>query len=351
MRAPDRQLANTSSCARARRATPAAWRLAIALCSALSVASVAGLSGAEPTAGEKETARQLFNEASDLRDKGNVREALAKFKLAHSLGHTPITGFELGKMHLLVGELLEAREAFLSVARIEKKPSESAASVEARTQAAQLAEELKPRLPSITVKLSGLSEGETAAVTLDHNPVKPAALAAPIKVNPGTHVVVVQVAGRSAQRLEVTVKEGELLDLPIAFTGQATTAAASEAPAQGAVGTAKRRPPPMLSYVGFGVGGAGLLFGGITGVLALSKTSATKAECPDNICPPSQHDSLDASKSLAVMSTVGFAVAGVGVAAGIVGLLTRSKEAPVAPSTATVKPVLGPGYAGLYGRF
>ena len=66
-------------------------------------------------------ARVLFNEGTTLRDKGNLAGALEKLRTAHSISATPITGLELGRTYQALGKLVEAREAYLGVARIRRR--------------------------------------------------------------------------------------------------------------------------------------------------------------------------------------------------------------------------------------
>jgi hypothetical protein len=69
------------------------------------------------------------------------------------------------------------------------------------------------------------------------------------------------------------------------------------------------------------VGVAGILFGGVTGMMAVSHKSAAARGCVDDKCPPSTWDDLDSARSMAVASTVGFAVGAVGLAIGTSFLL------------------------------
>ena len=72
-----------------------------------------------------------------------------------------------------------------------------------------------------------------------------------------------------------------------------------------------------LGWVGLGVGGAGLVFGGVTGLVVLSKKSALEDDgCVDARCYSDQADDVDSYNSMRTLSTVGFAVGGLGVAAG-----------------------------------
>ena len=114
-----------------------------------------------------------------------------------------------------------------------------------------------------------------------------------------------------------------------------------------------------MAYVALGVGGAGLVVGGVTGFLALGKKSDLKG-CVDTKCPSNQQDTLDGAKSMATVSTVGFAVGFVGVGLGVVLLLTgnnsasasASKSAPkLAKQGVSVQPWIGTQSAGLSGTF
>ena len=79
-----------------------------------------------------------------------------------------------------------------------------------------------------------------------------------------------------------------------------------------------------LAFVAFGVGGAGLVVGGITGLLALGKSGDLKDKCgaDKNACPADSQSDIDSYKSMGTISTIGFIVAGVGGATGLVLLLT-----------------------------
>src|SRR5262249_44422469 len=110
---------------------------------------------AQPTAADLETARALFREGQELRARGELSEANDKPRAAHAAGRTPITGLELARTHEMLGQLVEAREVALDVARIPVASDETERSAEARAQAAQLADALRPRIPDLTVRVTG----------------------------------------------------------------------------------------------------------------------------------------------------------------------------------------------------
>ncbi|MBW2278186.1 MAG: hypothetical protein JRF63_11880 [Deltaproteobacteria bacterium] len=77
-------------------------------------------------------------------------------------------------------------------------------------------------------------------------------------------------------------------------------------------------PARVWTWVAFGVGGAAAIAAGITGGIASSKTTTLEDNCPDKHCPDSEWDTLDSANALATTTTALIAVAGVGLATGIV---------------------------------
>jgi hypothetical protein len=109
-----------------------------------------------------------------------------------------------------------------------------------------------------------------------------------------------------------------------------------------------------LAWLGFGIGGTGLVMWGVTGAIAASKASSVKEACPDGQCPNAQRGPLGEATALAHVTTASFVVGLVGTAGGITALLLLTDDAAAGPSRdagATVEPWLGLGQAGLRGRF
>jgi hypothetical protein len=105
-------------------------------------------------------------------------------------------------------------------------------------------------------------------------------------------------------------------------------------------------------FVGFGVAGAGVIAGGITGLLAMSKSSDVEDQCNGDVCPLSAEEDNDSATTLAHVSTISFAVAGAGAAVGVLGLLlSGSSDEPAASAGLTLEPIVGPTSLGVRGRF
>ena len=75
---------------------------------------------AEPSAGDLATARSALKEGLALREKGDLVGALGRLTTAHDLVATPVTLFELGKTHLLMGHVLQAHELFIKIGRLSR---------------------------------------------------------------------------------------------------------------------------------------------------------------------------------------------------------------------------------------
>jgi hypothetical protein len=327
-----------------------------------------------PTARELETARALYKEGKELRARGDLAGALEKLQAAHALGNTPVTGIELARTYVMVGHIVEAREVCLYIARLGVAADETEKSVAARSEAARLADELQPRIPTLRVKVEGLQAGERARLSIDGGEVPGAALGEPQKVNPGKHAVAIRVGDGAAARevsRDTEVTEGQ--------TGQITLAlpAAPVVPAPvvpGAVvepeAPARTRDAGWVVKLGFGTAAAGGAMGLVAGVVAWSKKGQLAGECPDHDCRAANGGSGDlaTARSWATVSTVAFAVGGAGVLVGLLGLVTgpprtarhdeprtaRHDEARTARDDepgVRVSPWIGLGAAGLDGRF
>ena len=314
-------------------------------------AAAQSAAGGTPSAADLESARELYKEAKELRQKGDLRGALERFKAAHQYGQTPVTGLELGRTHMELGELIEAREVLLGVGRIKVAADETEKSAAARTEAAELAEKLRPRIATVVVKLANVGPGAQPQVLVDGAPIPVVSSGAMRKVNPGTHAVVAKVGAREEKR-EVAVAEAETKEVSLDLGG-----ATGEAPTGGDGGGAATEPGSgrsisPVTWAGLGLGVAGLGVGAVTGILALGKASDVEAACQGTRCPPSAADTVDSGRSLATISTVGFAVGVVGVGVAAVGFFVLSPKGTSAPKAGLrVVPVVAHDRIGLSGTF
>jgi hypothetical protein len=302
---------------------------------------------ADPSASDKETARALMKEADAKREKGDFKGAYEGFKAAHAIMGVPTTGYLLGRSQVDLGMLVEARDTLLAVTRMPPQPGENETYALARTESQKLADEIEPKIPSIKIVLTGVPEGATPTVTIDGQPINAATIGVPRKHNPGTHAIVVTV-GSTIKKSSVELKEGETreLSIDVAAPPAPEPEPPSDAPPPEAPADAVHRTSPLV-YAGFGGAAVFGIVGAITGGLAFSKASAAKDGCDGTRCPPATHDDIDSSKTFGTVSTVAFALTGVGLAVGIYGLFSS----PTETKTARITLHVGATSLGLSGRF
>jgi hypothetical protein len=298
-----------------------------------------------PSAADLESARELFKEGRELRQNGDLRRALDRFKAAHAYGQTPVTALELGRTHVQIGELVEGREVLLSVARMKVQPDETDKSAQARAEAAELAEEVKKRIPTLSVKLAGVASDSAAQLTVDGFAVPIVGLSGIRKANPGKHVVVAR-AGTHEETRNVELEEGKTQEIAIDLAGTGAAGGGPTPPVVAPDTTGKKISP--VTWIGLGVGVVGVGVGTAFGVIALGKASKVNDACTGTHCPPSTKSDVDSGRSAATISTIGFAVGGAGLIAAAVGYLVLSKPSA---SALRVVPFVTANGAGVDGRF
>ena len=345
------------------------------------VMGASSIAMAEPSAVDKETARGRMTDGRSAREKGDLQGALKAFSGADALMHVPTTGLEVAKAQVALGLLVEARDTALRVARSKEVAGEPGPFKQARDAASAMTDELEARIPSVTLTLKGVPDGTTATVTIDDASVPSQALGQPRKVDPGHHVIVAKAGGPEAKQ-EIDLAEKDHKDVTLEVVPGAAPAGPTEATtAPTDTGTTEEPAPTHksgfskgLMFTGFGLAGAGVIAGTITGLLSMSKTNSIKSSpnCVNTngsiACNANENSDISSAKSMATISTVAFAAAGAGAVLGIIGLVTGnssssapaettpekppSDDAPApAATTSRIEPWLGLGAMGLRGTF
>jgi hypothetical protein len=293
------------------------------------------------TPADLESARVLYKEGKECREKGDFKCALQKFKAAYTLATTPITAFELGQTYVRLGRLTEGREVLIGVARLPIKQDESAKSAEAREEAKRLADETKARLATLVLKLRASEPPPT--VTLDAEQLPREALDVPRILDPGKHSLVATASGRT-KHIELDMHEGETRELELSVSEL-------DSPAPGVESPAPHGGSHVLTVAGLVTAATGITVGAITGAFTLSDASTLKTDCAAGQCLPPSHDLLTSAKTLGTVSTIGFGVGVAGLAMTAIGLLTShgdspSKKPPAAAWASPCAQGLGAGVCG-----
>jgi hypothetical protein len=339
-----------------------------ALCTLL-----AGPAFAQRSATDIETARQLYNQGTDLRDKGDIKGALEKLKAAHALGNTPITGVELCKTHAALAQPVEAREVCLGVGRIPPLAGETSRSVDARNEAVRIAEDMRAKIAIVRLHITGVPQGREPIVVVDGATVPIAALGEGRAVDPGKHDLSARIGNGPETRSQIDLAPGESKDITLPVTAPAQEATPVLPPPRGYESEPERPPPKSrsnaLATTGFIIGGIGVGIGAVAGIVALSDKASLADKCTNRQCGVPEHDALDTAKRWGNVSTAFFIIGGIGLTTGLIATLAApSKTAGQLPSpedrkvladrerlsrksTLTFTPDFGPGGVGVHGAF
>jgi hypothetical protein len=312
----------------------------------------------DASATETAAARSLAVEGLKLAQANNCAEAVPKLERAEKLYHSPVVAIRLGECYVSVGRLVEGTEVLRKSLREPQQGEPTPALAKALERAQKLLDTTKPRIAGLTVKVAAVQD---MTVKIDGVVVPSALVDTEVPTDPGEHSVEVSAPGflKSATRLSVAEGEKKSVTLtltrdpnaavaPIAAPDAASkpaapaTVAAAPAPAPSPAPPAERAPNRTGAYVARGVGAAGLVTGGVLGLLTMQKHNDLKGDCPDGVCPPERRSDLDSAKQLGNFSTVAVGVGAAGLLLGTVLFFTAS------PSNADrAAPATEPRFAGL----
>lgn len=303
--------------------------LVCSLACSLFGASVAQASTPEQAA----AADALFKEARALLKDNQTTAACAKFAESQQLDPQIGTLANLATCHAADGKVAAAYVELTELA-------ERAAATNDK-QRVQFAEkrlaELKTQIVSLKVTVEGAAPDEK--VFVGGREVTKPMWDRTLVYDPGAIEVSASAPSRTPWKVKLVAPPGapEMLVVVPGLAEESHVAVGPPAPAlppPAAEGGGKR----TAAIVAFGVGVVGLTLGAAFGLSAISSKSAADDACPRDPCTPENvaryKSGYDDAKSSAVVSTVGFGVAAVALAAGIYLLLSAPSAVPSAPRAA-----------------
>lgn len=272
-----------------------------------------------------ETARALVLQARELRDKGNHAAALEKYKAAHALAHTPITGIELAHTYAKLSMPVEARDVCLQVQRSPITVGESERSAAARVEAVSFAEEMLKQAASVRIVVRLPAPNLRPTVSIDAHEIPFEALGQPQRVNPGKHEVVARVGEGTPTTRQIQIAAGATQEVELEVAAPPVRRSQDPNLPPGSNGPSETRMSP-LAPTGLAIAGVGTLFGILGGVIALDTQSSLQDACKVNkTCPADRNVDIDATatraKVWATVSTVGIGVGIVGAVVAAYGFL------------------------------
>jgi len=316
--------------------------------------------GQEVDDATRASARQLGYSGVESFEAQDYPAASDKLERAYRVLQVPTLGLWSARALVKLGKLVQAQERYLKVARLQTGGGDAEVQRKAQADAAKELAALSPRIPSVVIDLRGAKPADVT-LSIDGMAVASDLVGEPRPVDPGTHTLA-GVRGSEKQEAAFTVTEAAQQHVALTFpelpAGAATPAPAASA-ASDAPAAALSAPPTdspktgstqrTLGWVAITVGSAGLIIGGVTGGVAISKKGALDDApgCTGNACPTNQQSKVDSYNSMRTLSSVGFIAGGVMAAAGIVLVLTAPSPQP-SPSAALW---LSPNQAGIRGSF
>jgi hypothetical protein len=302
------------------------------------VTSAPKLAHAEPDAGARALAVQLFDEAEALFAKGQTAQACPKYAESYRLDPQLGALIYLAECYEKNQQLASAWGSFREAEEIARKRSDPRAD-EAATRAAAL----EPRLSYLVIEVPKEARVPGLEVLRDGVTVAQVLWGGRAAIDTGKHQVEARAPGYKSWKQQVeVVKAGSstTLALPMLAPEPKAKSASPASP-----GTSQRIA--ALAVGGLGIAAVGV--GGFFGLSAQASLSDSKALCNDqNVCTEQGHELRDEASTKALVATITTSVGVAALATAAVlwftapkaeQLAKRQRKAPrsawmIAPATA-----------------
>lgn len=304
------------------------------------------------------SAREIAKEGLSAYDAGRYEEANEKLSRALEVVGVPTLALFTARANVKLGRFVRASELYLLATRLDPKGASENVQIQAQRDAEKERSELLPRIPRLTITITGISRKEVE-VKLDGQIVPKALLGTAQLVDPGKHEVIAK-RGTEEARGEMVLAEREHKTTKLEFQpaeSETPTLSPRESPillnegplesrenSSGASGSTQR----VMGWISLGLGGASLLLGTGAGVWLLAERSRMQdGGCINNQCYTDQKSDVDSFNTLRTVSTIGL-VAGTALTATGITLLLSVPTEEKSTSTALV---FGPGFASVRKAF
>jgi len=331
-----------------RRFAPRRWVLVIGVLVAL---LHAGPASADP----REEAIALADEGSKRLENKDYAGAIEKFDAAFALVAVPVFALQSASALEMSGRLVDALSRYRAVYEMSPDPAWSRVQHEAQASARERYQRLAARMPRLIVAVRG---GRADRVELDGKETSGDALASGMLVDPGEHRVAARAGSRTTEQV-VALAEGQTRQIELVLpSSPARSAAPSDSAPRPAVSSdaalatrdsSKTATGRTLGWVAFGVGAAGIVVGSVSGLIALGKKSDLDERCPNRNCLEPDWEANNSYDRMRTLSTIGFVVGGVGIAAG--GVLLWTNPSSSSSDAARLELRAAPGRMTFAGAF
>lgn len=321
----------------------------VAAAALLSLTSVAHNSAAQDDAAIND-AYELSTEGLSAFNAGRYGEALDKFTHAFSIVELPALAVHMARADVKLGRFVAAAALYEQATQLDDGIGDPQVQARARAEAKQERAALLLRTPKLLVRITGV-EPSTVSVLVDGARLPLESFDSGWPLDPGTHKIAATFDNQRQEQL-TSMAESEAREVRFAFSPLALQKPLISAHPEQSSPRTETTPMRTAAWASFGVGGAGLLVFGTTGIVALSKSEHFKSipcgQLGQVRCDPSEQDSYNTWRTLA----------GVGFYTGAAGLVTAAALYFAEPSkkktrgtSARMLPWVGVGSAGVEGSF
>ncbi|HEX2674260.1 MAG TPA: hypothetical protein VHM25_25460, partial [Polyangiaceae bacterium] len=234
----------------------------------------------------RNTARKLGYAGVEAYQAGDYRTASEKLEKAYAVLRVPSLGLWSARALVKLGKWVEGAERYTQIGQLGASSGNEAVQKRARADAESELAALTPKIPSITVQVTGAPLSEVS-VQIDGAPIAPELLGEARPVNPGPHKIEGQ-RGDEHAVVELSLAESEHQPAVLAFHAPVAAApiAAHTAPA----------PPPepeshsglgqqrTLALIASGVGVIGIGVGTVFGFKSKSNHDEAVKYCNGSEC-------------------------------------------------------------------
>src|SRR5215472_4011124 len=321
---------------------------------AVSLALAAPKAAAQGSPADKTAADDLFREGRSLMKAGKAAEACGKFAESDRLDPQLGTHLNLAVCHETVGKTASAWIEFGEVLDRAQPSGQDAAFARKHKN------DLENKLSRLRLRIATASAGMTLKV--DGHEVGQAAWSQPLPLDPGAHTLEATAPGKKPWSQQVDIAAGpstqELAVPALEDAAQGSPAAATS------VGPSSSAPPPSpeparggssgggsgktIGFVLAGVGVAGVAVGSVFGLMWFSQNSKANDNCQlaGGKCTPVGVDAGNAASTDALVSTIAFGAGLVALGVGTYFILS-SKPAAAPAARLRVQPTVATSGGGL----
>lgn len=298
------------------------------------VTLVAGPSAAD----DKALAETLFLEGKEMMKQGKLAEACKRFEASHQAEPSVGALLNLARCHQELDRFASAWGEYRKAAHLANTLNQP----KRRRGALEYAAKLEPQLSKLTIVVASPVQG--LEVTRGNVVLPPGSYGVEVPVDGGAHIISASAPGYQPWTTEITLeKQRDRKTVEIPPLKRDTSQALPE-PADGSGGL---HPQETAGLVLAGVGAASLIAGTVLGVVAVVREDELACK-DDKRCTADEFDDVEAIEPIAHASTVTIAAGGgLFILGGLLYLLAPGLE----PAESAIRPVVGPTWLGLTGRF